>query len=352
MADATLLTPGAQPVAATQQLLPYAEQDAARRTISEEMRKVRQAAIAGHEQAMAETAALGVQPPAPAATSNAGDPSAMPASPGAMPPDTATPAPAAGAPCAPRQALSYVEQDAARRAISVDMRKERQALIAAGQGQAMAEATPSAGAPSAMPAPAAGESAANGQAEPRPVMSYRDQDAARRALSEEMRKVRQVAMANAQVQQAAETPALTATQRQTLKDFVTVADGISRALAADDCKQFNEHMARLPVVLPALQKELAVSPHWAAPVQRLAAFGGEAKPAKDLDEARRQFLPLSTATVDLVKQLRKEDSAFSDLKIYHCPMAPKPGLWMQAQGPLRNPFYGSQMLTCGDEVKP
>jgi hypothetical protein len=32
-------------------------------------------------------------------------------------------------------------------------------------------------------------------------------------------------------------------------------------------------------------------------------------------------------------------------------MAPQPGLWMQEKGPLANPFYGSQMLTCGEEVK-
>jgi hypothetical protein len=31
-------------------------------------------------------------------------------------------------------------------------------------------------------------------------------------------------------------------------------------------------------------------------------------------------------------------------------MAPKPGLWMQAEGPLRNPFYGAKMLKCGKEV--
>jgi hypothetical protein len=35
-------------------------------------------------------------------------------------------------------------------------------------------------------------------------------------------------------------------------------------------------------------------------------------------------------------------------------MFPRPGkdaLWIQAEGPLRNPFYGSEMLECGTEVK-
>ncbi|RPJ23347.1 MAG: DUF3347 domain-containing protein, partial [Planctomycetaceae bacterium] len=57
-------------------------------------------------------------------------------------------------------------------------------------------------------------------------------------------------------------------------------------------------------------------------------------------------------TVELAKQLRKEDPAFEGLKVYRCPMAPKPGLWLQTQGPLRNPYFGSEMLKCGTEVKP
>jgi hypothetical protein len=255
------------------------------------MRAMRQAAMAKAQgQAMADATLLtpSAQPPTPAAVPSAGGPPAMPAPPGATPPDAATSAPAAGAPPAPQQ----------------------------------------------------------------PPLSYVEQDAARRAISEEMRKGRQAAIAKAQGQQAAEAPALTEAQRQALKDFVTVAADISQALAADDLNQFNQHTARLPVVLPALQKELAASPRWAGLMQRLAAFGGEANPAKDLDAARQQFLPFSTAVVDLAKQLRKEDPALKDLKIYHCPMAPKPGLWMQAKGPLRNPFYGSQMLTCGEEIKP
>jgi hypothetical protein len=54
----------------------------------------------------------------------------------------------------------------------------------------------------------------------------------------------------------------------------------------------------------------------------------------------------------LVKQVRKEDPSFASPKVYHCPMAPKPGLWIQTKGPLRNPFFGSEMLECGKEVAP
>ena len=87
-----------------------------------------------------------------------------------------------------------------------------------------------------------------------------------------------------------------------------------------------------------------------ADLARLAA-AGRWPAAKNLEEARKNFLPFSTSLVALAKRLRKSDTDFAALKVYHCPMAPKPGLWLQAKGPLRNPFYGSEMLTCGEEVK-
>jgi Cu(I)/Ag(I) efflux system membrane fusion protein len=103
-------------------------------------------------------------------------------------------------------------------------------------------------------------------------------------------------------------------------------------------------------VLPPLQKELAASHRWGGLVPSLTGLNQE-QPAKDLTEARRRFLPFSTATVELAKQLRKEDPALAGLKIYHCPMAPKPGLWIQSKPPLANPFYGAEMLRCGQEVQ-
>ena len=74
------------------------------------------------------------------------------------------------------------------------------------------------------------------------------------------------------------------------------------------------------------------------------------EPAKDLTEARARFLPFSTTIVELAQQLKKTDPAFSSLKIYYCPMAPKPGLWLQSKGPLANPYFGPEMLKCGKEV--
>ena len=181
------------------------------------------------------------------------------------------------------------------------------------------------------------------------VRTHHEVDVERRALRDEMLKIRMAAVAEASRTNTAEVTSLTVNQRQALTAFLTEANGISQALAADDLEQFNRHITQLPDVLSPLQNELGTAHRWSEPIQRLVAMSAW-PPAQDLSEARQQFLPFSTTVVELARQLRKEDSAFAGLKIYHCPMAPKPGLWLQAEGPLRNPFYGSQMLKCGKEV--
>ncbi len=133
--------------------------------------------------------------------------------------------------------------------------------------------------------------------------------------------------------------------------FVTVAAGISRALAADDLQQFNQHLSLLPSVVHSLKSAFSSPDRLQDLAQGVAGTVGKAAAAKDLEEARKWFLPFSTSTVELVKELRKKQSEFAKLKVYHCTMAPKPGLWMQEKGPLANPFYGAEMLKCGKEVR-
>ncbi len=67
-----------------------------------------------------------------------------------------------------------------------------------------------------------------------------------------------------------------------------------------------------------------------------------------LKAARRSFEPWSTAVADLLKPHR----AHLGLKIFQCPMSPvlKKGRWVQRGQPLKNPFFGSSMPDCGEEV--
>jgi Cu(I)/Ag(I) efflux system membrane fusion protein len=63
---------------------------------------------------------------------------------------------------------------------------------------------------------------------------------------------------------------------------------------------------------------------------------------------------------EFAREWRKQSKDLAGLKIYQCPMAKTAvpsaetnmGRWLQLTGPLRNPFFGSEMLDCGEEVKP
>jgi Cu(I)/Ag(I) efflux system membrane fusion protein len=144
---------------------------------------------------------------------------------------------------------------------------------------------------------------------------------------------------------------LTAAQSQKLQALVLVADGMGQALAADSLEKCTNCEARLAEVMAPVEAEFGSTQPYGELVHRLSR-ASQSLSADNLTQARKQFLPFSTALVELVRQAGRDEKAFALLKIYHCPMAPPPGLWLQTQGPLANPFFGKEMLHCGEEVKP
>jgi len=96
-----------------------------------------------------------------------------------------------------------------------------------------------------------------------------------------------------------------------------------QALAGDDFK-----LAKVE-----LEELVAVTDASARPLARIAAD------AVDIDTMRAQFKPLSEflAALDLPQGYARA----------YCPMYEGGSNWVQADGPLRNPYYGSTMLTCG-----
>ena len=79
---------------------------------------------------------------------------------------------------------------------------------------------------------------------------------------------------------------------------------------------------------------------YAAPIDTAAA---QLTSAADLEDARAKFGVLSEA-ID-VYMSRQHLVPPEGVRVAFCPMVKKP--WLQDDGPLRNPYYGSQMLTCG-----
>ena len=234
---------------------------------------------------------------------------------------------------------------AARTQAFMSVREEMQAeRWGAAQGRPLTQPAAT-NPPAALDAPPVSAPAASS-----PVQPTRGRSRARAAMAEGMLMSTAAPLTPTAAAAAPAPSPLAGAQRQALETFLAQAASISQALAADNLDDLKSCLAGLPAAQQALKNEFPAPHRWSGPVERLAALQWTAP--KDLADARKQFLAFSTTTVELAKQVRKEVAPLATLKVYHCPMAPKPGLWIQAKGPLRNPFYGSEMLECGKEVAP
>jgi hypothetical protein len=74
----------------------------------------------------------------------------------------------------------------------------------------------------------------------------------------------------------------------------------------------------------------------------IAKAAGAVAAAADLDAARAAFGPLSDAVIAAVKA----DPAAHGVRRAYCPMAK--ASWLQKEEKIRNPYYGSSMLSCGE----
>jgi Cu(I)/Ag(I) efflux system membrane fusion protein len=71
----------------------------------------------------------------------------------------------------------------------------------------------------------------------------------------------------------------------------------------------------------------------------------------DLAAARKDFKPISHAVVTLATQIRGE-TAQQPFTHFYCPMVKGGGGdWLQPGGELSNPYFGSEMLRCGEKVR-
>lgn len=138
---------------------------------------------------------------------------------------------------------------------------------------------------------------------------------------------------------------LPADARVALKNLALATVDGSEALAADD---FVLYQGRLPAMRQALTGFLGSYAH--ATHGPLGKFKDALPDRNDLKAARRDFAYFSTAVADLVRENHLQHTA--GLRIFQCPMAPGIGIgrWLQRSGELKNPFYGSAMLECGEEI--
>jgi Cu(I)/Ag(I) efflux system membrane fusion protein len=131
-----------------------------------------------------------------------------------------------------------------------------------------------------------------------------------------------------------------------LKDLAYASADAAATLAADDLDGYRKN---LPALRQALQGYLASYP----PAARgpLAVFKASLVDGPDLRAVRRAFEPFSTALVDLAREQHVQHR--EKLHVFQCPMTPVlgTGRWLSRSADLRNPFFGSTMLECGEELK-
>ncbi|HEY0946377.1 MAG TPA: efflux RND transporter periplasmic adaptor subunit [Opitutaceae bacterium] len=124
------------------------------------------------------------------------------------------------------------------------------------------------------------------------------------------------------------------------RDYVLAIADAAEALAVDD-------LAAYAKLVPALKDGVHQT---GAAHDTLMPLAQKLVAGPDLDAARAAFEPFATAVADVV---RTQPAAERGVKIFQCPMSPVlgTGRWVQRGDNLRNPFFGSAMLECGEEIK-
>lgn len=77
-------------------------------------------------------------------------------------------------------------------------------------------------------------------------------------------------------------------------------------------------------------------------VNTLLKDAGTIADAKSIDKQRAAFANFSTNMADVAKALKLSDQP---VYIQYCPM--KKASWLSSEQAIKNPYYGSSMLTCG-----
>lgn len=131
-----------------------------------------------------------------------------------------------------------------------------------------------------------------------------------------------------------------------LQPFVLAAADAAEALAAD---QLTAYVEALPALHENWQAYLAQTPDaHEGPLDQLVNALSD---GPTLTDARDAFEPFSTAVADLARQAGLHHNGV--VNIFQCPMSPVlgKGRWVQRGEDLRNPFFGSEMLTCGSPIQ-
>ncbi|MBJ2127016.1 DUF3347 domain-containing protein [Flavobacterium sp. IB48] len=123
---------------------------------------------------------------------------------------------------------------------------------------------------------------------------------------------------------------------------------VKDALIKSDSKLTSAKTATLLTAITAVKMDkLKSNEHtvWMKVVKKLTADAKSISATTDLKKQRETFKSLSKSTYDLIKVSSPEQPIYKQ----YCPMADAD--WLSKEKAVKNPYYGSSMLTCGNVVE-
>ena len=127
-----------------------------------------------------------------------------------------------------------------------------------------------------------------------------------------------------------------------LKDALVKTDGVSASAKAS---------AMLTALDGVEMGKLNNEEHtvWMKVENNLKTDAKRIKENKDIDNQREYFISLSKTMYELVKAGKPAETIYYQ----YCPMANdgKGANWLSKESAIKNPYYGSQMLSCGKTVE-
>ncbi|RTY92979.1 DUF3347 domain-containing protein [Flavobacterium sp. RSP46] len=127
-----------------------------------------------------------------------------------------------------------------------------------------------------------------------------------------------------------------------LKDALVKTDGNSTSLKAKDLLT-----AINSVKMETLKSEEHIV--WMKVLNDLKEHSEHIGDTKDISHQRDHFMDLSKSMYELIKVAKYETPVY----LQFCPMANggKGANWLSKENDVKNPYYGSQMMTCGKTVE-
>ncbi len=126
-----------------------------------------------------------------------------------------------------------------------------------------------------------------------------------------------------------------------LTSYYDIKDALIKSSSADASNHAGEFLKNITAVdmkaLPAADMTMFMSLQ-----EKLTFDARHISESKDIAHQREHFANFSTNFFKLAKAVKLTDNP---VYYAYCPM--KKSYWLSADAAIKNPYYGSQMLTCG-----